>query len=36
MTKGKHIQQAIGGFVDFCGVGGVGISVLSLTNKKYE
>ena len=27
--KSKHIQQAIGGFVDLCGMGGVGISVLA-------
>ena len=29
MIKGKHIQQAFGGFVYLCGVGGVGISWLS-------
>ena len=28
MIKSKHIQQAFGGFVHFCGVGGVGISWL--------
>lgn len=31
--KSKHIQQAIVGFVDFCGVGGAGVSVLAAIAK---
>ena len=28
MIKCKHIQHVFNGFVHFCGVGGVGVSVL--------
>ena len=33
MIKSKHIQQAFNGFVQFCGVGGVGVIGLQTMQK---